>query len=175
MEAFVDSLMPTVTDTPVFQKLAQLQRTLDPLDIEGLCSLYEIYRKNSPDPESVPSLEQLFPDPTFQDWEEFVSKYLTPEFQATLDHAHPESEHLRYYAMAYVLSATFKDCSVILRLGGSGAAHASVTVIDLDLKSMNRLKTWAELDHTLAISFEDDGLSHCLDATAAQQARSSVD
>lgn len=164
MEEFASLLLPIVSKTPVFPKLSHLQRSLDPLDTEGLISLYETHRSHSPDLDAVPTFEELFPDPTIQDWESFLNNYTSPEFQATLDHAHPKPEHLHYYTMAYLLSASFKDCSVIMRIEEGSASIASATIIDLDPKSMNRLKKWADSDRMFAITFEDDGSRRCLDS-----------
>ena len=39
-DAFSATVLPALLQTPVLQKLSNLQRTLDPLDIEGLCALW---------------------------------------------------------------------------------------------------------------------------------------
>ncbi|KAI5120489.1 hypothetical protein M0805_006509 [Coniferiporia weirii] len=161
LESFVAKLLPLLTTNPVLRDIAHLQRTLDPLDIEGLFALYEAYRALSTD---VPSFEMLFPDPKLEDWALFVKSYLSPNLQAELNHSVPDPAHLRYYVMAYLLSATFKDCSVMLRLGRGESVPDTITVIDLDPKSMTRLKRWAELDRAIAMSAAGSDTKRCHDA-----------
>ncbi|KII88113.1 hypothetical protein PLICRDRAFT_698563 [Plicaturopsis crispa FD-325 SS-3] len=65
---------------------------------------------------------------------------------------------LRYHVMAYLLSATFKDCSVMLRplhepTSASAASSGRVTIIDLDVKTIHRLDKWAKMDRDIAISY----------------------
>ncbi|KAH8117049.1 inositol-pentakisphosphate 2-kinase [Phellopilus nigrolimitatus] len=162
MEAFVAALLPLLTKTPLLRTLARLQRTLDPLDIEGLFALHETLRTTSPD--VIPPLEQAFPDPDLGDWERFVESYLDPGFQLALDHKMPDPARLRYYTMAYLLSATFKDCSLMLRLSRSAGTQDTITVIDLDPKSMSRLKKWVQLDRDISTSFVDDSPRYCHDS-----------
>ncbi|KAG2368900.1 hypothetical protein BDR07DRAFT_921298 [Suillus spraguei] len=47
--------------------------------------------------------------------------------------------HLRHYLMAYLLSVTFKDCSIIIRPKSLQVGSFDATIIDTDIKSMNRL------------------------------------
>lgn len=163
MEGFVKALLPLLTRTPVLQRIGHLQRSLDALDVEGLLSLHTAYaRAHFPDTSDIATpLEELFPDPSLDDWERFVSEYKSHQFIADLD-----PEHLQHHAMAYLLSATFKDCSIILRLHRSSEVPDSITVIDLDPKSMKRFKRWAELDREIAVSFVDDGSRVCYDELA---------
>ncbi|KAL5511328.1 hypothetical protein ACEPAH_4544 [Sanghuangporus vaninii] len=160
MEGFVNTLLPLLTRTPVLQRIAHLQRSLDALDIEGLQSLHSIYAQaHFPDsPGTIAFLEDLFPDPSLDDWDHFVSAYKSQQLIANFD-----PEHLRHHAMAYLLSATFKDCSIMLHLGRNPGVPDSITVIDLDPKSMKRLRKWAELDHDIAVSFVDNGSRVCYD------------
>ncbi|EJD02222.1 uncharacterized protein FOMMEDRAFT_88227 [Fomitiporia mediterranea MF3/22] len=160
MERFVGAMLPLLTGTPVLQRIAQLQRALDALDIEGLFALYVAYAKLRfpKSPESAKPLEDLFPDPTLDDWERFVATFQTQQPPTDLDPA-----LLHYHAMGYLLSATFKDCSIMLHLGQGPDVPDNITVIDLDPKSMKRLKRWAELDHDIAVSFVESGLQPCHD------------
>lgn len=155
-DAFVACLLPFLLETPVFKLLSRLQRTLDALDIEGLFSLHAASRTSA-------SLERTFSDPTIDDWEQFVDTYLDPDFRDTLDYKNPGAEQLRYYTMAFLMSASFKDCSVIMRIPLAGGAPDSISVIDLDPKSMASLRIWLGLDRKLATSFRDDGQKRCID------------
>lgn len=159
-QTFVATLLPFLLETPVFKRLSHLQRTLDALDIEGLFALHAATQVSS----SIPALEELFSNPSIDEWERFVDAYLDAGFQASLNHEKPDSQHLQYYALAYLLSASFKDCSVIIRANKSDGDPYSITVIDLDPKGMDRLRKWYNLDRTLAISFEDDGQRRCIDS-----------
>lgn len=169
--------------------LSDLQRTLDLLDIEGLSNLWRraeesapLYRttfasffeqaslsglgpSSPPAPPSTPlGVSSLFltsPEPTISDWVEFLDMYLSPASRQ-LDHANPAPENLRYYLLAYLLSATFKDCSIMVRLDpiqplGPSAKVAvkpeHVTVIDLDPKSMARLRKWEKLDQEIVHAY----------------------
>ena len=158
MAEFVGALLPLLTGTPVLRIIAQLQRTLDPLDIEGLQSLHSM------SPTSETPIEELYPDPSLDDWERFVGRY---KAQCPITDVDPEL--LQHHAMAYLLSATFKDCSIMLHLGRGSEVPDSITVIDLDPKSMKRLKTWAELDRNIAMSFVDDGSRFCFDELSSKQ------
>lgn len=148
MEEFVRVLLPLLVKDPLLRILSRLQRTLDPLDIEGLLSLHRINQECL--------IKDSFPDPSIEEWEHFVGSYLDPTFQASLDHQKPIPENLRYYTMAYLLSATFKDCSIILRLDDE-ATFDNISVIDVGQKSMRRLNDWAELDQKITKAFVDDG------------------
>ena len=90
----------------------------------------------------IPSIGAGLAEPTLADWRMFLDIYLAKHEQ--MDHDHPDAANVKYYCMAYILSASFKDCSIIIRL--SQNAPTTVTVIDLDVKPVNRLKKWAMLD-----------------------------
>lgn len=58
---------------------------------------------------------------------------------------------MRYRLLAYLLSASFKDCSLILRMRPEQAA--TITVIDLDVKGIDRLAKWAKLDREIVDAY----------------------
>ncbi|KAJ7681751.1 inositol-pentakisphosphate 2-kinase [Mycena rosella] len=126
-EALISALLPVLMTTPVLRTLAHLQRTLDPLDIEGLAALHA--QADAP----------LGPEPTLDEYTAFVSAYLSGG-------ASPAD--LRYHVLAYLLSATFKDCSVIVRV-----PDGTATIIDLDAKSVERVRKWHELDWEIACAY----------------------
>ncbi|KAJ7461579.1 hypothetical protein FB451DRAFT_1404809 [Mycena latifolia] len=72
-EALLATLLLVLMDTPVLNTLAYRQRTLDPLDIEGLAALLA-------------------------------------------GGGSPPADPVRFHSISYLLSATSKDCSVILRV-----------------------------------------------------------
>ncbi|KAI0333575.1 hypothetical protein GY45DRAFT_1368302 [Cubamyces sp. BRFM 1775] len=167
-DAFTSAVLPLLLHTPVLHTLSRLQRTLDGLDVEGLAALWAHLRGAD-----VP-LGHGEPDPDVGEWAGFVDAYLARQragderlgVQEGSELEKSEAE-LRYRILAYLLSASFKDCSLILRLPPSPspslshpAQHSSapndedeerapagtVTVIDLDVKSVGRLAKWAALD-----------------------------
>ena len=104
-------------------------------------------------------------EPTVADWQAFLDVYLAKHAQ--MDHDHPDSANIRYYCMAYLLSATFKDCSIILRIPQDGA-H-TVTIIDLDVKPIDRLSKWAALDRKIVEAYKDVAdPAKCVDQWAKQ-------
>jgi inositol-pentakisphosphate 2-kinase len=162
---FATALVQPLLDTPVLRILSQLQRNLDTLDIEGLSKLWRKVESAASEHDGAGSasftpLGQNSPftqilEPTISDWSDFLDKYLSSE-RKDMDHGHPSAEDIPYYLFAYLLSATFKDCSIIVRLDflrpddssrqSVKVQPESVTVIDLDPKKLDKLKGWEELD-----------------------------
>ena len=151
--------------------LSTLQRTLDALDIEGLSTLWSLAYQSAvlqaaaAPPAVVTPLGTGLAEPTVADWQAFLDVYLAKHAQ--MDHDHPDSANIRYYCMAYLLSATFKDCSIILRIPQDGA-H-TVTIIDLDVKPIDRLSKWAALDRKIVEAYKDVAdPAKCVDQWAKQ-------
>lgn len=144
-------------DHPVLAKLSGIQRTLDPLDIEGLSTL--VTGKSAPEypNELLPFLDAPGvlegEDPTLDEWRRFLNAHFHHRLNDDLSSAqtnfktftHGISQN-RYYLLAYLLSATFKDCSIIIRGHEDNVKSATVTIIDLDSKSLGRMKKWEKLD-----------------------------
>lgn len=193
-EAFASALVEPLLHTPVLRILSDLQRRLDVLDIEGLSKLWCMaesaasIHQTSPSPfsaqtpegsKSAPSSTPLgmsspfiqVPNPTISDWIDFVDTYTSP-IEPKLDHFNPSPENLRYYILAYLLSATFKDCSIIVKLdllqisisSPSEMASNSVTVIDLDPKRVDKLKVWEKLDQEIVRTYALANKKTCIDA-----------
>lgn len=187
-DAFVSSLKQPLLKTPVLRILSELQRNLDVLDIEGLSELWRLTQTSKPlyhqsfasymgdaseEQLSTPSTSPIgvssqlveFPEPNIGDWDEFVDTYTTLDKPA-LDHTNPSPENLRYYVLAYLLSATFKDCSIIVKMdlldpsrpqsiNSSPKPKFNVTVIDLDPKSIDKLRGWEKLDREIAHLYQE--------------------
>ena len=175
-DLFAKTLIRPLIETPVLRMLSNLQCNLDMLDIEGLSKLWRLaessnplYRKTfmsqspemssstlprTPLGESSPFI--ISPEPTLSDWVDFLDTYLSP-IKPKLDHSNPLPENLRYYLLAYLLSATFKDCSIIVRLDFLRTTQeigpGSVAVIDFDPKRMDKLKGWEKLDLKIASTY----------------------
>ncbi|KAI0783102.1 inositol-pentakisphosphate 2-kinase [Abortiporus biennis] len=156
-DRFVDSVLPLLLDTPVLRILSMHQRNLDTLDIEGLSTLW----KNAHSPLGpsegikIPSLGSGLTQPTIQELSSFVDIYL--QKHAAMDHEHPDTANLQYYCLAYLLSASFKDCSIIMRIPpvsfDGKRREGTITVIDLDVKGVDRLSKWEKLDREIVASY----------------------
>lgn len=157
--------------TPVLRTLAKLQRSLDALDIEGLSKLWALSYLRSPSEipcAHVPPVGSTCSEPSMSDWTNFIDQYLS--IHRTLDHANPRVSDLRYYLLAYLLSATFKDCSIMLRVNPTDDSRAvregnanSITIIDLGPKSIDRLSRWEALDAEIVGSYTGIKAKHCAD------------
>ncbi len=163
-DAFTAAILPLLLHTPVLRTLATLQRTLDALDVEGLAALWAALR-----PDDAHKLGKGEADPDMDAWTRFVDEYLARQAGAgeSADDALPTEDELRYRLAAYLLSASFKDCSVILRMPprSEGAEHTgTVTVIDLDVKSIDRLSKWAKLDNEIVNAYRGIVPRDCVDA-----------
>lgn len=122
--------------TPLLNRISSLQRSLDPLDCEGLAKLLGV----------SPSTDLT--EPTMEDWESFVDAFLSPNHQ---QHSAFSPSNLRYHTLAYLLSAIFKDCSLIIPLCPYPAdtESSSIKVIDLEIKSVDKLRYWIKLDEMI--------------------------
>lgn len=172
---FVETLLPVLLKTPVLALLSFRQRTLDSLDIEGLAALWaRIHADSDPFFDAA--------EPTLEEWTHFVDVYLAgePDWRQETEEA-----ELRYHCLAYLLSATFKDCSVVVHFGPRserlpvvGDAHiakqdrgpcavapAEVKLIDLDVKCIRRLAKWERMDGDIVSAYARvDDPRTCLDS-----------
>ena len=136
---------------PVLAKLSETQRSLDSLEIEGLSTL--ITRKSATEypNESLPIVDapevQGGEDPTLDEWRKFLDAHFHRKFKDGSSGAPTSFEAFthgmsqkRYHLLAYLLSATFKDCSIIIRGHEDNIKSASVTIIDLDSKSSGKIE-----------------------------------
>ncbi|WVN90605.1 uncharacterized protein L203_105846 [Cryptococcus depauperatus CBS 7841] len=143
---FIFSVLQT---SHVLDHIQRLQHELDPLDISDLSKTWQDAHPSSPlfDPELIPDIDVA-------ELKEFIDIYLS---EPTLS-KHSDGWNLRQRLIAYTLSSTFKDCSVLIKcpfqrnaVGEWGLVEgkASAKIIDLDLKSIHKLRVWAETDEKL--------------------------
>ncbi|BGP14116.1 hypothetical protein JCM10213_002414 [Rhodosporidiobolus nylandii] len=182
-------LLPALASSPLLSTLKHLQRTLDALDIEGLAALL-LEREGvdlfSPDAD----LSKLGEQPTLPEWESWLARYLpilSPARSASPSSISPSdardtfatvlaypSTLTRDAVLACLLSATFKDCSLILRLPlptpSSEHARASVKAIDLDPEPLARIGKYARMDAEIVESWT--GLLDGLEAEERAKVRS---
>lgn len=165
-DAFISRTLPMLLQTSVLRILAVHQSNLDALDIEGLVHLWaRAYASRTPgaalttgqpegdDAPPAPPLGAGMPQPTLDEWSAFLDVYLNKHTQ--MDHDHPDIANLRYYCLAYLLSATFKDCSLIIQAPDQGLG--AVTIIDLDVKPIDRLDKWGKLDREIVEAYRQAG------------------
>ena len=146
-EALITALLPYL-QSPALKELSNLQRSLDPLDIEGIVKLYAMAH---PDAKGLGAVVQ---NPSLKQLQDFVASYHS--VYCALDHSKPFPENIDTYLIAHLLSATFKDCSVIFRIRRSDIAGNppdippdAISIIDLDTKGVNKLEKWAQLDRDI--------------------------
>jgi len=153
---FVETVVPILMEHPVLAKLSELQRSLDPLDIEGLSTLVTGKPAGEYPNEPLPIVDSSEvregADPSFDEWRRFLDTHFHLKFSENPSHprgynalAHGISEK-RYQLLSYLLCATFKDCSVIIRGHEGDVKSATVSIIDLDAKSIGRMSRWEKLD-----------------------------
>ncbi|PFH54239.1 hypothetical protein AMATHDRAFT_169926 [Amanita thiersii Skay4041] len=179
-EAFISAIVPILLGTRVLGTISKLQQTLDVLDIEGLSKLWQkigidpgevMEITSSPESPLGTVLIPPFAEPTIKDWIEFIDIFLALDRNA-MNHSTPDPQNLRYYLLAYLLSATFKDCSIIVRLDFlrsnsveicNNVEDERVTVIDLDPKSMSRLRKWEKMDKEIVFGYMNLTQKVCVD------------
>jgi len=152
-EALATTLLPLLR-TPALGAISDLQRSLDALDIEGIIKLHAMAGVNAKHLGAVkrnPSLEEL---------QDFVASYHA--VYRALDHSKLCPENIDTYLIAYLLSATLKDCSMIFRIhrsdiSGQPSADSphAISIIDLDLKEVDRFEQWAHLDRQIVEYYRD--------------------
>ncbi|KAH0830723.1 inositol-pentakisphosphate 2-kinase [Lanmaoa asiatica] len=146
-EALTTALLPFLR-TPALRIISNLQRSLDALDIEGIVKLYSMAYPNAKD------LGAVMQNPSLEEWQDFVASYHSA--YCALDHSKLCPENINAYLMGYLLSATFKDCSVIFRIHGKPSVDShAVVIIDLDLKGVDRIEKWAHLDRLIVEYYRD--------------------
>jgi inositol-pentakisphosphate 2-kinase len=129
--------------------LQHLQRILDPLDIEGLSWLWrDHYGGNLFD-----GIEAI--DPALIDWQSFIGEFSKNAGSKLTCLDGIEEEQVRFYVMSYLLSASFKDCSVIIRCPHEPEDEAELFIIDLDPKTTRSLRKWFYLDNKIATFCRD--------------------
>jgi inositol-pentakisphosphate 2-kinase len=133
---FLNTLLSQILHTPLLDHISTLQRSLDPLDCEGLARLVEM----------SPSADLT--QPTMEDWVSFIDTFLSSKHQK---YSSFSPSDLHYHILSYVLSATFKDCSLIIPLNPypADSENNGIKVIDLDIKSVEKIPGWMKLDEKI--------------------------
>lgn len=184
------------------QRLAYLQNALDPLDIEGLNSFLKSQQGiDLLDADEDDLADILGGEVSLEEYERFVESFSKYETHAhdngsrNLVNSHAstdptecikdkardkgpflnEETPLRTLIIAYLLSASFKDCSMIIKITQDSSSSEeeetqrktlNAYLVDVDVKSIKRLARYAKLDRDLVESllrYEESGgiISNC--------------
>lgn len=142
---FISALLPLFLHNSLLHRISALQRSLDPLDCEGFAKLVESQSVSSSDGtnDALPIADLI--RPTMDDWATFVDIFMSQEHQK---YSSFSPSNLRYHTLAYLLSASFKDCSFIIpvRPQTDDTVTGGIKVIDLDIKDVDRIPGWLKLD-----------------------------
>jgi inositol-pentakisphosphate 2-kinase len=171
-DEFVAALRPLLLASPLLPTIARLQRTLDSLDVEGLHALLD--RAGAPfskeQLENDVNVNPFFIEPDVAEWSAFVTQYQARQRKAARGvPVDPKIEDVRYHTLAFLLSMSFKDCSVICNLHPDGEHLDTVTVIDLDPKTVRKLAQWERIDSEIVRAYAqvpEEKRKHCVDAHA---------
>ncbi|GAA5829733.1 hypothetical protein JCM11251_000263 [Rhodosporidiobolus azoricus] len=186
------TLLPLLLASPVLANLSRLQATLDCLDIEGIAQRLKDDEETNVDltrPEV--DLSPLGEQPTLEEWTSWLNDHfhllpkpppsgpgdppsapVGPEPRTALKSALCV-EHPRAAILAFLLSATFKDCSLIIRIPlppsssptlAATSLHSmepTVKAIDLDPKPISRLGKYWRMDREIVREWAEmlEGLS----------------
>jgi inositol-pentakisphosphate 2-kinase len=149
---FISSLLPYILHTPLLSHISKLQQCLDSLDCEGFAKLAMMESAGLDNGRNVISSNTNFTEPSMEDWELFVSKFLSLDCQKYFDFC---TSNLHYHMLAYILSATFKDCSLMIPLCSDklNPKLERIKVIDLGIKSIHKIPSWLELDKAIITEY----------------------
>ncbi|GMK57356.1 hypothetical protein CspeluHIS016_0401900 [Cutaneotrichosporon spelunceum] len=143
-----DFLIPLLEKSGALQQLKQLQSTLDATNISSLARQFSEAK-----PGVQPFAPEFVSEPTAAELTSFANKYLAEPGAG----ARADAWTLREREIAFMLSAIFKDCSMVIRavLRNTGSGYeldepkSSVKLIDTDLKPLTNMKKWYDLDEKL--------------------------
>jgi inositol-pentakisphosphate 2-kinase len=146
---FINAMLPLFLHNPLLHRISALQHSLDPLDCEGFAKLVESKRiqltgSNDGSNAALPTSDLT--QPTMDDWASFLDIFLSQEYQK---HSSFSPSNLRYHTLAYLLSASFKDCSFITPICPQTDEVGGIKVIDLDIKDVDRIPGWLKLDEKM--------------------------
>lgn len=136
------SLVHDGTQVSVLHRLKRLQAALDPWDVEGLAHAWNQHTGSH-------VLGQLPNDTSAADDLTPAAAELLPLVQPLLDGAQPKS--VQQAVQAFLVSASFKDCSLLLRF--PRAAEASTWMVDLDRKPATKLAKMQQTDDEVCAAF----------------------
>ncbi|TPX64059.1 inositol-pentakisphosphate 2-kinase [Spizellomyces sp. 'palustris'] len=180
VDHLVDLLTTIIVSDSLLQMLKYHQQNLDQYDIEGIFPWYD---KLEPDTK--------LHDPSIAEWNEILQTYLrrmsSPDADVPPDWAECSPTEQLHYIYEFVLSATLKDCSVIITLWPeaekdryesihhdpgegegkiqlSGSTHLlryKIRIVDIDPKCMRKIPSYFALDQNI-VRYCDSVLLHVI-------------
>ncbi|KAF7731260.1 Inositol-pentakisphosphate 2-kinase [Apophysomyces ossiformis] len=166
INSLVDLVLEILIRDPILQKLKSLQSRLDELDVEGILAFYQAH----PD----------LPTHDISVWQNVVKRFQKRiETQPHLEQLIPEDANEKIQRLyEYVLSMTFKDCSIMISVTPHTGALTSentiklnnqvyvynVKVVDIDLKKMSKIPYWFNLDQRIV----EHALQHQIQRTCVE-------
>jgi inositol-pentakisphosphate 2-kinase len=138
-EVLVHRLSSFLAASPLLAKLKELQAKLDALDIEGLGKMLKEREGLDILDLSSDDIFKLGGEIHLSEYEAFVHRFSAND---------PAELSTREAIISHLLSASFKDCSMIVQLGKEGG-DVKAQLVDCDLKSISRLQRYAKLDQQL--------------------------
>lgn len=139
----------------VLSRLAHLQSSLDPLDVEGLAHLWlqrtqsHVLGDSSNAADLPPALASLLPSSQ-------LHSVLEPFLAASKSNA--AELKLQDSVQAFLVSASFKDCSLLIRFSRSNKDEGDVVkgetkLVDLDRKPFAKLSSMQKTDSEVCAAF----------------------
>ncbi|KAL9538619.1 hypothetical protein MBANPS3_010795 [Mucor bainieri] len=151
----IEILQAILIQDPILLILKTLQADLDSLDVENILPLYEQQQNNI----------KVDIDTFAEVVDNYKKRLLYPDTPVT------DTQRV----LEYVLSMTFKDCSIMINVAPATATRASksksitlnngpmlqydVKVIDTDLKKIDKIPYWHELDQSIVNYAIETGFS----------------
>ncbi|GAA5845307.1 hypothetical protein JCM3766R1_000725 [Sporobolomyces carnicolor] len=180
----VETLVASIESSRLLSNLSSLQARFDPLDIEGLASLISSkldidLADATLEPEDLARL--VGGQPTIEEWKEFLSRIEpNPSSSSSIPSSRPpialDESSVRDQVISYLLSATLKDCSIMINVNDTSSrgddvgttttttrsssspsrrSRFDLTAIDLDPKPVSSLAKWYKLDHDIVETWRE--------------------
>ncbi len=169
-DAIKSALIDTFSTSFVLRRLSMLQRRLDLVDVEGIVKML-LGEAPSPEAEQgmsldVRSADRLLEEPSTEELLQLMKKLRGHFHIGGVAAGGSAVWTTRDHVLAYLLSATFKDCSLIVRFGldlgdadgtdkPASLSRMAIKVIDLDLKPLSKFWKWAELDRQIWTAYAE--------------------
>ena len=149
-----DILVPFLTGNVIIRKLRELQANLDSIDIEGLQCVVRSTHGIDLEHLDEAGIEELGGQASLYEYTQLINDLQRPDWtnKAVLG-LHSD---IRQHIIAQLLSATFKDCSFFIQIRkyrNEEKLELSGFLVDCDLKSIDKLQKWAEMDWRIVQSF----------------------
>lgn len=136
----------------VLELLRDLQRTLDPFDVQGLAAIHggperlqafaDKHAKSSPD--------GRLPIEQWLAWHDRWQARTT-DTKGPGDNGPDDDDDM----LAYILGSTFKDCSIMIKFDAvRDEKEPDVKLVDLDQKPLARLRSYFDKDAEIVRKFE---------------------